>query len=116
MNKKFMTPFLFGGATGAIVIMIFSFSMGWIVTSGSARATASEIAAEAVKNQLVPICVHQFKAQSDSVSQLDALRELGQWEREGYVTERGWATMPGSDTAANGVARECALQLTASRP
>lgn len=112
MSKKQGWIFLFGGATGGLLFAILGFSMGWIVTSGHASATVAEMSAEAVKDQLVPICVYQFDGQADRDGQLKKLLSLGKWEREGFVTEHGWATMPGSDSPASGVARACAERLS----
>jgi hypothetical protein len=104
--------FLFSGIAGAILVVTVSIAMGWIVTSGRAHATAEEMSEQAVKDQLVPTCLHQFHSQADSASKLETLRGLGQWKREGFVTDQGWATMPGSDAPAVGVARECAARLS----
>ena len=112
MSKKQTQVFLFGGVAGALLFAVLGFSMGWVVTSGHANAMAAEMSSEAVKNQLVPICVHQFDGQADRAGQLVALRGLGQWEREGFVSEHGWATMPGSAAPESGVARACAAHLT----
>jgi hypothetical protein len=112
MSNKNTTPFLLGGATGAILVVLVSFAMGWVVTSGRAHATAKEMSEQAVKDQLVPTCLYQFRSQADSASKLDTLRGLGEWKREGFVTDQGWATMPGSDAPAVGVARECAARLS----
>jgi hypothetical protein len=112
MSSKNTTPFLLGGIAGAILIVIVSFAMGWVVTSGRAHATAKQMSEKAVKDELVPSCLHQFHSQADSASKLDTLRGLGKWEREGFVTDEGWATMPGRDAPAVGVARECAARLS----
>lgn len=110
--KQYAKPFLFGAAVGALVLMTVGFSMGWVVTSGSASATATQLSERAVKDQLVPICVHQFSFEADSASKLVKLRGMGEWQREGFVKAEGWATMPGSDSPATGVARECAARIS----
>jgi len=110
--KQQAKPFLFGAAVGAIALITTGFSMGWVVTSGSARATAALMSERAVKDQLVPICVHQFRFEADSASKLAKLRDLGEWQREGFVKAEGWATMPGSNSPAAGVARECAARIS----
>lgn len=51
----------FGGVvTGAVVAPIALFSLGWIVTSGAASASAKESAQLAVVESLTPICMTQF--------------------------------------------------------
>jgi hypothetical protein len=98
MSNKNTMPFLLGVVTGAILVGMVSFPMGWVVTSGRAQATAKEMSQQAVKDHLVPTCLHQFQSHADSASKLDTLRGLGKWKREGFVTDQGWATMPGSGT------------------
>ena len=111
MPKIYPIVFVIGGITGAILFMAVSFSLGWVVSSGRAHATAQETSEKAVIDHLVPICLHQFRAQADSASKLDALRGLDRWKREDFVRDQGWSTMPGSDSPAAGVARECAARL-----
>ncbi len=111
MSNSKITPYVLGGFIGTAFAMILSFSMGWIITSGAASANVSEASAQAVKAALVPVCVHQFNAQADAAEKLAALRELGQWKREEFLTEAGLASMPGSDSTVRGVARDCAEQL-----
>jgi len=114
MPKKYPILFALGGVFGAILFMAVSFSLGWVVTSGRAHATAKETSEQAVIDQLVPICVHQFRSQPDSADKLDKLLGLDQWKREDFVREQGWSTMPGSDSSVHGVARECAARLAES--
>jgi len=113
MQSKKGPSFIVGAAVGAIAIMVFSLSMGWVVTSGLAKTSAAGKSETAVIDSLVPICLHQFKAHDNATSNLLALKKLDTWEREGYVSDKGWATMPGSTSPRSGVARECAAQLIA---
>jgi hypothetical protein len=112
MPKYYPTLFITGGIAGAILFMIVSFSAGWIVTSGRSDATVKESSEQAVVDSLVPICVHQFRGQADNAAQLDTLRGMDEWKREDFVQDKGWSTMPGSESPAAGVARECAAFLT----
>lgn len=104
--------FVFGGVVGAIMLTIGSFSMGWVVTSGRAEATTKEMSDQAVVDQLVPICMHQFQNQADNAGKLSTLRGMEQWKREDFVSDQGWSTMPGSESPAAGVSRECAKRLS----
>lgn len=112
MSKNQTILFLFGGVVGAVLLAIGSFSMGWVVTSGRADATTKEMSEQAVIDQLVPICLHQFRGQADNAGKLGTLRGLDQWKREDFVRDQGWSTMPGSDSSTDGVARECAKRLS----
>jgi hypothetical protein len=112
MGKKNIMQFLLSGVAGAILVAIVSFAMGWVVTGGRAHQIAKETSEQAVKDHLVPTCLYQFRSQADSASKLETLRGMGEWKREGFVADQGWATMPGSDAPAVGVARECAARLS----
>ena len=111
MNNSKVKLFVMGGVAGGVLMVIAGLSMGWLVTSGGANGQATAMSEIAVKNQLVPICMHQFNTQADSVGKLEALRGLGIWKREEFLTSEGLANMPGSDSAVRGIARECAVRL-----
>ena len=112
MPGKNNAKFVYGSLFGAVLVTIVGFSMGWVITSGKAQAAAEAMSEQAVKDHLVPICVDRVRNLPDSASKLEAMQARSQWDRAGYVTEQGWATMPGKDTPATGVARECAAELS----
>jgi len=111
MRKEDIKPFAWGIVVGAIVLLIVIFSTGWVVTSGSAQAKAEEMAEKAVLDHLAPICVAQFLQDPNREERLKELKELDYWKRGDYVKERGWATMPGSESPNPEVADECAKRL-----
>ena len=111
MKKEMIKPFIWGMVVGVIVLLIVIFSAGWVVTSGSAQAKAEEMAEKAVVDQLAPICVVQFQQDPNREERLKELKEKSYWERGDYVKESGWATMPGAESPARGVADECASRL-----
>jgi hypothetical protein len=111
MKKEMIKPFVWGMVVGAIVLLIVIFSAGWVVTSGSAQEKAEEMAEKAVVDHLAPICVVQFLKDPNKEERLKELKEKSSWERDGYVKEIGWATMPGAESPARGVADECARRL-----
>ena len=103
-----------GGAVGgAIVLAIIGFSTGWVVTSGTAQEMAEQQKDKAVIAALTPICVAQFKSQTQEVrtTQLAALKEESGWKQGDYIEEQGWATMPGSKEPNDEVADACASEL-----
>jgi len=69
------------------------------------------MAEKAVLDRLVPICVAQFQQDPNREQRLKESKELDSWTRGDYVKERGWATMPGSESLIGGVADECARRL-----
>jgi hypothetical protein len=111
MKKEHIRPFLWGGAVGAIALLIVIFSAGWVVTSGSAEMKAKQMVTSAVMNRLGPISVAQFMQDPNKEERLADLKKLDYWKRGEYVQKQGWATMPGEKEADSGVADECARRL-----
>jgi len=111
MRKEDVKAFVWGIVVGAIVLLIVIFSAGWVVTSGSAQEKAEEMTEKAVVDQLAPICVTQFLKDPNREERLKELKEKSYWARGDYVKESGWATMPGAESPARGVADQCASLL-----
>jgi len=111
MRKEMIKPFVWGMVVGAIVLLIVIFSAGWVVTSGSAQAKAEEMVEKAVVDHLAPICVEQFLQDPNREERLKELKGKDFWTRGDYVKKSGWATMPGAESPARGVADECARRL-----
>jgi hypothetical protein len=55
--KGYIKTFVWGMATGMVVLLIVVFSAGWVVTSSTAKATAHEISTNAMVERLGPISV-----------------------------------------------------------
>jgi hypothetical protein len=114
MKKEFIKPFVWGIAVGSIVLLIVVFSTGWVVTSGSAKAEAKLMAAQAVLDRLAPIAVAQFMQdpnREERLKELKTLHSYGTNSRSDYVKKQGWATMPGDKEPDSTVAGEVADQL-----
>jgi len=62
-------------------------------------------------DHLAPICVVQFQQDPNREERLKELKEKSSWEGGDYVKKIGWATMPGAESPARGVADECARRL-----
>jgi hypothetical protein len=111
MKKEYIKPFALGLGVGAIVLLIVIFSAGWVVTSGSAKAEARLMAAQAVIDRLAPIAVAQFMKDPDKEDQLKEIKKLdsyGMNNRTDYVKKQVWATMPGEKQPDSRVADEVA--------
>ena len=101
-----------GGAIGgAIVLAIIGFNWGGWVTGGTAQKMAEEKAEEAVVSRLAPICVEQFRQDSEKVQKLKEMKAKDSWKRSDYVEKQGWTTMPGEKKPDSEVARKCAGKL-----
>ena len=104
-------PFLWGIVIGAIALLIVIFWTGWVVTSSTAKALSEQMAKEAVLENLVPICVEQYLQDPNKVERFEELKEKSSYQRDDYVEEMGWATMPGSESPDRGIADKCAKQI-----
>jgi len=113
MKSEEIKPFLWGVAVAAIAVPSVLLWQGWIVTNGSAQATATEMTKAAVIENLTPICIAQFSEDAARDEQLVALKALDSWKRKEFVLQQGWATMPGSDSGDSKVAYECAERIAA---
>ena len=111
MNLEQIKPVLLGAVGGGIVLAIIGFTWGGWVTGSTAQKMAEELTQEAVIASLAPICVEQFNQDSEKDQKLEKLKETKSWERDDYVEEQGWATMPGEMEADSEVAGRCAELL-----
>jgi len=102
---------VWGAIIGAILTMIIGFVWGGWVTGGTAQTTAEEAAESAVVDRLVPICVAQFNQDPEKDQKLKELKEKSSWERDKYVKEQGWATMPYEKEPDSRVAEKCTSQI-----
>ncbi|MCP4381115.1 MAG: hypothetical protein GY798_06810 [Hyphomicrobiales bacterium] len=105
-------PALLGAVGGAIVLAVVGFAWGGWVTGATALEASETHADTAVVNVLAPICAVQFRQQTDSTAKLAELKELSSFQQTKFVDEGGWAIMPGSEEAVDGVAKGCAGILT----
>ena len=111
MKKEVIKPLVGGIAIGAIALLIVVFWTGWVVTSNKAESQGEQMAAEAVVEALAPICVEQFTQDPNKAERLEALKEKSSYQRDDYVEEIGWATMPAAESAVRGVADACAKRI-----
>lgn len=100
-------------AIGAILLTLYlGFYQGGWMLRGNAQTMADDASTDAVVERLAPICVAQFEQDPLNAEKLVELRVFTTSSRRAsYVTDQGWATMPGQATADNQVAAECARQL-----
>jgi hypothetical protein len=112
-NAKLKKSVVFWIAVGAVLLTLFlGFTRGGWTTGASARNMAETSAKGAVVERLTPICVAQFNADAQSVVRLQELKAISSSRnRTAYVTEQGWATMPGEKAPDKQVATACTEQL-----
>ena len=99
---------VFWAIIGAIVLtVIVGFSWGGWMTDG----TAQKMTNDAVGQRLALICVGQFHQDPQKDQKLTELKDTSFYQRDDYVKEQGWATMPGEAQPNSKVADGCAKQL-----
>ena len=106
------SPFLWGTATGAVLLAFVGFNWGGWVTGGTSEKAAVARGDTAMVSALAPICVSQFQKSANAPASLAAMKKIQSWEQAEYVQKRGWATMPGSTAEpSREVASACAEAL-----
>ncbi len=106
------SPFLWGAATGAVLLAFVGFNWGGWVTGGTSEKVAATRGDTAMVAALTPICVAQFHKSADQPASLAVLKKTESWKQAEYIQTRGWATMPGSAAEPNrDVASACAEAL-----
>jgi hypothetical protein len=94
-----------------LLTMLLGFTWGGWVRGSTAQRTADVTARDAVVNRLAQICVAQFGQDPAKDQKLSELQATASYQRGAYVTEQGWAIMPGEESPDRRVADACATQL-----
>jgi len=87
-----------------ILTLIVGFNWGGLVTS----ATAEKMTTDALAQRLSSICVGQFNQDPQKDQKLTELKDISSYQRDDYVKDQGWATMPGEAQPDHQVADGCA--------
>ena len=107
LNWEKIKSFFWNAIIGAILISIVGFSwLGWVLES-TANQMAKQMSEDAVIERLAEICVYQFSQDPEKDLKLKELKEKSSWNRGDYLKEQGWATLPGEEEPARGVADKC---------
>ena len=110
-NVRPTKTIVFGIAVGAIILtMIVGFNWGGWVTGG----TAQKMTNDAVAERLSLICVEQYNQDPQRDEKLTELQDTRLYQRDEYVTDQGWATMPGEQEPESRVADGCAKLIVQS--
>jgi hypothetical protein len=103
---------LWGAVGGAAALAAIGFIFGGWVTGGKAAEMAQQRADKAVIAVLTPICVDKFRHAQNADANLGKLNAISySWEKGTYVSQGGWATMPGMTEPNSAVAQACAEML-----
>ena len=87
-----------------VLTMIVGFAWGGWITGG----TAQKMTNAAVTQRLSSICMGQYSQDPQKVQKLAELQDISSYQRDDYVKDQGWATMPGEAEADHQVADACA--------
>jgi len=93
-----------------IVTIIVGFAWGGWVTGG----TAQNMVNDAVVQRLAAVCVGQFNQDLQKDQKLTELQGISFYQRDDYVKEQGWATLPGEEGPDSKVADECTKLIVQS--
>jgi hypothetical protein len=115
-NKSRPTKMIaFWLCVGSVALaLLIGFRWGGWTTGGAAQKQATVAAQGAVVERLTSICVAQSNVSpqfAQKLTELQAVKSAS--DRATYVTDQGWATMPGDAKPDNKVADQCAKQLLA---
>jgi hypothetical protein len=103
---------LWGAVAGAAALAFVGFTFGGWVTGGKAAELAQQKSDQAVVTALAPICVDKFRHAKNADENLGKLNAISfSWEKGTYVSQGGWATLPGSSEPNSAVAQACAEML-----
>ena len=111
MDKEKVKTGVWGAICGAIITMIIGFAWGGWVLGSNSLDMGEEMAQTAVLDRLTPICVAQFNQDPQRDEKLKILKEKSSWERDKYVKEQGWATMPFEKEPDSRVADRCSALI-----
>ena len=105
-------PAIWGGLCGAAALAFVGFMFGGWVTGGKAAEMARQQSEKAVVAALAPICVDKFRHAKNADENFGKLNAISMsWEKGNYVSQGGWATLPGGNEPFSGVAQACAEML-----
>ena len=106
-KKEKIKTGVWGAVGGAIIAMIIGFAWGGWVLGSNSLDMGEEMARNAVVERLAPICVAQFNQDPERDKKLKILKEKNSWDRDRYVKDQGWATMPFEKEPDSRVADRC---------
>ena len=109
MDKEKVKLGVKAAIVGSIITMIVGFALGGWLTS----STSKDMGEQEVISRLATICVAQFNQDPQKEQKVKVLKEKSAWDdaREKYISEQGWATMPGEKLPDRDVAVECVKRI-----
>ena len=111
VNKEKIKTSVWGAIIGAVVVMIIGFAWGGWVLGSTSEKNGDTMVSDALIARLAPMCLAQFNADAEKDTKFKELEGQNRWEREKYVEEQGWATMPFEKEPDSNVSELCVEQI-----
>ena len=111
VNKEKIKTSFWGAIVGGIIVMIIGFGWGGWVLGSTSEKKADTMVEDALVARLAPMCVAQFNADAEKDEKLKELTAKSRWQREKYIEDQGWATMPFEKEPDSKVAEVCVQQI-----
>lgn len=108
---EWTNPAVGGMLVGAVAAAAIGFGVGGWMTEASADKLVRAETQAALVSALVPICLNQAQDDPQRTPKMARLQSASTWSQDDVVSENGWATMPGAEKPARGVAEACAESL-----
>lgn len=110
-NMRPTKTIVFWSVVATVVLtVIVGFNWGGWVTGGTAR----KLTDDAITQRLSLICVGQFNQDPQKDQKVTELKDTRSFERDNYVQDQGWATMPGEANSDSKIADGCAKLIVQS--
>jgi len=91
--------------------LIVGFNWGGWVTGAKAGAMVRSASEQGRAQLAATVCVEQFMTAPDAQAKLASLKAADTWKRRTFVSEGGWATLPGMKEPVSDAAEVCAERL-----
>ena len=111
LNKEKIKTSVWGAIIGAIIVMIIGFGWGGWVLGSTSQRRADKMVDDALVARLAPMCVAQFNEDANKDVKFRELESKNRWERNKYVEEQGWATLPFEEEPDSMVAEVCVEKI-----
>lgn len=95
----------------AALTMLLGFTVGGWVLGGTAQEMAEKSAEQAKAEVVATVCVENFSHSAGFATSLAALKETSRWQRDDFITDGGWVTLPGMTEPHDAAADLCASRL-----
>jgi len=111
---SWIRPGAWGVALGvAATVGLGFYQFGWS-SAASTRRIAHDEARAAVASALVPFCIAKAVADGDAAKLAKLRTATSPYARGDFVSNAGWATMPGMASPDADLARACSERLVAA--